>query len=64
MSKAKPDHTFRALHDREVPWDEAAARKILALPEGRELFGCVTVGYPVRTFKKIPARNAADVTWK
>jgi len=38
--------------------------EILALPEGYDLFGCVTVGYPVRKYKKLPARNEADVTWK
>lgn len=38
--------------------------EILALPEGHELFGCVTVGYPTREYKKLPARNAADVTWQ
>jgi len=38
--------------------------EILAIPEDHELFGCVTVGYPVRKFKKIPVRQEADVTWK
>ena len=38
--------------------------EILALPEGHELYGCVTVGYPARKYKKIPARNEADVIWR
>jgi nitroreductase/NAD-dependent dihydropyrimidine dehydrogenase PreA subunit len=38
--------------------------EVLAFPEGHELFGCITVGYPARKFKKLPARNEAEVTWK
>ena len=30
----KPDHKFRAIHDREIKWEEGAAVKYLTLPKG------------------------------
>lgn len=30
----KPDHRFRAIHDKDVKWDEGAANELLRLPKG------------------------------
>jgi hypothetical protein len=28
------DHTFKAIHDRDVPWEEGVANELLTLPKG------------------------------
>lgn len=37
--------------------------RALALPEGHRCFGAMLVGYPKYTYKRIPLRNEAAVTW-
>ena len=33
----KADKKFRAIYDREIPWDEKAARELLTLPKGAKV---------------------------
>jgi nitroreductase len=38
-------------------------RKLLGLAEDREVYACITMGYPKYRFKRIPPRKLADVTF-
>ena len=38
-------------------------RKLLALPDEREVYACITMGYPKYEFKKIPPRKLAEVRY-
>lgn len=39
-------------------------QKALALPEGHLTFGAMMVGWPKLTYHRLPARNAAKVSWR
>jgi len=32
--KKKPDHRFKAIYDKDIPWDEGTANKLMTLPKG------------------------------
>jgi len=38
--------------------------QMLNIPADHQIFGCLTLGYPVTTFLKKPSRRPARVTWK
>ena len=38
--------------------------KALGLPRGHKCFGAVMIGYPQYKYTRIPARNAASLTWR
>jgi hypothetical protein len=38
-------------------------RKLFGLPDDREVYACITMGYPKYEFKKIPPRNLAEVRY-
>ena len=37
--------------------------KELEIPEGNKFFGCITLGYPVHEYLKMPARRSPEVKW-
>ena len=39
-------------------------KEMIALPDGYQFYGCMTVGYPKYHFSRIPLRNSSDITWR
>ena len=51
---ASEDHTFKAIHDRDVPWEEGVANELLTLPKGVQ----------VKVFAHDPAMKRIDMKVK
>ena len=43
--------------------EEGAIRKLLDLPDDREVYAGVTMGYPKYKFKRLAPRNLAEVRY-
>jgi hypothetical protein len=46
-----PDHAFKAIYDRDLPWEEGAANELLTLPKGVQ----------VKVFARDPAMKRIDM---
>ncbi len=44
--------------------DYPPLREALALPEGHKPYACLMVGYPVHTYRRLPARKPLEITWR
>ena len=39
-------------------------KQVIGIPEGFEVYGSLMVGYPKYKYRRIPARNPAQITWR